>query len=84
MGLKTIEVNLPSDSVLIGRSISQIAPHLPKECLVISISRNNATLIPHGDFVLQKGDSLSVLVEENSIPLIQELLGDIKFEEAVE
>ena len=76
-GLKTIEVELPPDSVLIGRSVSQIAPHLPKECLVISISRKNATMIPHGDSVLQKGDRISVLVEENSIPFIQEKLRDI-------
>jgi CIC family chloride channel protein len=77
-GLKTIEMELTADSMLVGLSVKQIAAELPRECLVISIARGNTTLIPHGETVFQLGDVVSVLVQEESIPLIHERLKNIQ------
>lgn len=57
-------VNLVLDSTdgAVGKTIREIGPELPFECILISIRRNGKTLIPHGSTVFESGDDITAFV----------------------
>ena len=59
-----IEVDVDVDHVFEGKTVQEMAEHLPHDCILVSIRRNNRVLIPHGDTIIQKGDHLVTLASE--------------------
>ena len=44
---------------MIGKKLEEIS--LPRESIVILVKRGDKSYIPHGDFVLEKGDRVTIL-----------------------
>ncbi|MEX2401476.1 MAG: amino acid permease [Rhodothermales bacterium] len=59
-----IEPGGPSES-MIGRSLREA--DIPDKCLVAVVNRNGSSMIPSGSTVLQQGDVLTVIGEEDAI-----------------
>ena len=51
------------DSPVVGKQVKELA--LPHECLLTSVHRGRKVLILHGDTVLQAGDQVMALVEQD-------------------
>ena len=58
------EMDLDENHAFTGRNVQAMAKHLPHNCILVSIRRNNRVIIPHGDTILQKGDHLVTLASE--------------------
>lgn len=67
---------LPENSVLDGVALKDIV--FPKGSLLISLIRGGELTIPNGSTVLQTGDELVAVSEENSQRSLVKLLGDVK------
>ncbi|MCA9935237.1 MAG: chloride channel protein [Ardenticatenaceae bacterium] len=51
-----LEVEIPPHSPAAHQPLAKLACELPHDCVVVSIRRHGAVIIPHGDTVLQPGD----------------------------
>jgi CIC family chloride channel protein len=60
--LQFVECTLLPDSPAVGKPIRSV--NLPRECVLVSVRRGNARLIPHGDTVLQAGDYVTAYLSE--------------------
>ena len=58
-GTEFLDLEVASNSPVMGKTISEIAPHLPSECILISIRRDGRILIPNGNTILMAGDKLT-------------------------
>ena len=59
-----IEV-IVSNPKMVGRKISELT--LPKESLIVLIRGMEGYFVPHGDTVIQMGDSVTILGREESV-----------------
>jgi CIC family chloride channel protein len=59
--VRVIEVDISDGHPFMGKTVKEIAGDLPEDCILVSISRNNRVVIPHGNTVFQKGDHLVTL-----------------------
>ncbi|MCB0188119.1 MAG: chloride channel protein, partial [Caldilineaceae bacterium] len=57
-----LEIELKAGDQAINKTIQDVAPKLPKECILVSIRRNGKMMIPHGDTTLQIGDRITAFV----------------------
>jgi cell volume regulation protein A len=69
-----IEVRVPHASPITGRSITQL--DLPKGALVITIGRDNHTLVPSGATVLRGGDRLLVLADNAAATQVHNMMSE--------
>lgn len=69
--VEIIEFNLNPSSPLKGQALADIK--FPRQCLIASIVRNNEVIIPKGQDVLQKGDTVIVITVSNSFEAIRKL-----------
>ena len=60
------EVTVTSDE-LVGRSIGEIGPDLPDACLIALVNRDGTTQVPTADFVLEAGDTITLLGQRDSV-----------------
>ncbi len=67
-----LELTIPDDSIVIGRTIAELS--IPRAAVLVSIQRDDETIIPRGDTSLHEGDKITVLCERESIPDIKKLL----------
>ena len=67
-----IETEVDSSSDLAGEEIRDL--RLPKNTLIISISRDGETIFPHRDFVIEDGDKLLVIGQSSSITKVADVL----------
>ena len=61
-GMEFLEVEIPAGSPAAEQSLASLGSVLPHNCVVVSIRRDGALLIPHGDTVLRPGDRVTVFV----------------------
>ncbi len=54
-----VEIFLKEGDPVVGRTLQEIAPNLPYECILISVERNGRVTIPHGDTIFQVGDHIT-------------------------
>lgn len=59
--VEILKFRIPEGSVLDNLQVADITQSLSCDVLVCGVERNNEVLIPHGDFVLQAGDYISIL-----------------------
>jgi len=59
-------VELVNDE-LIGKPIREVGPMLPDTCLVALVTRNGETQVPDADFVVERGDKLTLLGRTSTV-----------------
>ena len=56
-----IEVTIEPYTKIIGKTIAEI--NIPRKAVIISIHRNDQTIIPRGDIQIHSGDVITLLCE---------------------
>ncbi|SDQ07071.1 sodium/proton antiporter, CPA1 family [Halopelagius longus] len=51
----------------IGRTVREVGPELPGDCLIALVARDGDTRVPNADFTLQKGDRITVMGANESV-----------------
>ncbi|PSP84991.1 potassium transporter [Halobacteriales archaeon QS_1_68_17] len=60
------EIEVTADS-LIGRSVREVGPELPDNCLVALVARDGDVRVPNADFVLERGDRITLLGDREAV-----------------
>lgn len=68
-----IELTIPSDSQVVGKQIVELG--LPESAVIILIKRQEASIVPRGGTVIESGDKLLFLTENNDLPKVKSILG---------
>jgi CIC family chloride channel protein len=68
-GKEFVEIEVSKDSPAAGKAVKELT--LPRDCLLTSVHRGRKVLILHGDTVLQPGDCISAVVEQESVAALQ-------------
>jgi hypothetical protein len=71
MRTQFLELNLPDDSSVVGKSIAELS--IPRNAVLVSIQRDDETIIPRGDTILNCGDVITILCERDTISAIKHL-----------
>ncbi len=58
-GTEFVEIFLTDGDIAVGKSVQEISPKLPEDCVLISIERNGRVIIPHGSTVFDVEDRLT-------------------------
>jgi len=69
------EIEVTSEEI-IGKPISEVGPILPDACLIALVSRNEETVVPTADYVIQQGDKLTLLGQRDPVRNGMKLCGD--------
>lgn len=72
--VQVIEVDITDSHRFNGQTVANVAGHLPRHCIVVSVRRSNRVIIPHGDTVIQMGDHLVTLASETCAAEVEQLL----------
>ncbi len=62
------------NEALIGKTIEEVGPMLPHDCLVALISRNGETMVPTAEYTIERGDKLTLLGQHDPVREGMELL----------
>jgi Trk K+ transport system NAD-binding subunit len=52
---------------LVGKAVREVGPMLPDECLIALVSRDGETRVPGADFVLEKGDRVTLIGQRDAV-----------------
>ena len=66
-GTEFVDLNISATSNANGKTISELAEHLPHDCILISVRRDGKVLIPHGETQLQTGDQLTAFIQSKDV-----------------
>jgi len=79
-GLDTelVELPVPSNSAVVGKSLVELG--LPRDSLVVLMTRNDTFIVPSGGTTLEPGDCLQVLVNKDNLPTVKAILSRPKEE----
>lgn len=69
-----LNIVLQRQDSAVGKTIEDIGPTLPRECILISIRREGKTLIPHGNTTFQSGDEITAFVASKDFDALQRCL----------
>lgn len=69
-----VEIEIKQGDSAVNKAILDVAPKLPKECILVSIRRNGKMMIPHGDTTLQVGDRITAFVAVKDAQAVHECL----------
>jgi len=64
-GTEFVVIELGPEDTAVGKTIQELAPNLPHECVLVSIRRDGRLLIPHGDTLLQPGDEITAFIDSD-------------------
>jgi cell volume regulation protein A len=67
-----VEVEVPLDSGAAGKQIVELG--LPNEVLIVLISRNGNFVVPRGSTLLQTGDRMLVLADEEGVAKVRSIV----------
>jgi trk system potassium uptake protein TrkA len=71
-----VQINVDSESSSVNKQIKDLV--IPSNTLLIAISRGKEVIIPRGDTVINKGDNILALADEDSQVTINKLFGSLK------
>ena len=60
-----VEIPLMADDKAVGKTVEEIAPSMPTDCVLVSIQRDGRVIIPHGDTVFQAGDLVTAFARNH-------------------
>jgi CIC family chloride channel protein len=72
-GPEFVELEIPPESPAVGMRLAELT--LPKDCVLVSIQRDQQLFIPHGDTVLQAGDRVTAFVEGDEAAALKQCVG---------
>lgn len=78
-----IEQRVKPTSALNGLSLSEISTKFKSNVLVCAVQRNNDTVIPDGNFVVEAGDKISIAANFNEINKLMRSVGQYQKKPAV-
>ena len=58
-----IDILLVADDKVVGKTVAEVAPTMPNDCVLITIKRSNRVIIPHGDTVFKAGDQVTAFIK---------------------
>ncbi|GJM16244.1 MAG: K+/H+ antiporter [Thermodesulfobacteriota bacterium] len=67
------EIVIPQDSSAIGKQVVELG--LPESAIIILIKRENSSIVPRGTTVIEGGDKLLFISENDDLPKIKSILG---------
>jgi len=70
-GTEIIDVEVSPQSPLAHQAVKELM--LPEGCVLVSVTRGNRMLIPHGDTRLVPGDHLTALVKEECVQEVRQV-----------
>jgi len=81
-GTEFLDLEVASNSPVADKPVSEIAPLLPSECILISIRRNGKILIPNGNTILLAGDKLTAFARSADVENIYQVFFSQKASES--
>jgi CIC family chloride channel protein len=61
-GTEFVEFTLQEGDLAVGKKLAELAPNLPRDCVVISVRQDGRLVIPHGNTVFHIGDHITAFV----------------------
>jgi len=74
-----VDMMVPYNSAIAGSAIVELG--LPRDSLIVLISRNDNFLVPSGGTILQEGDTILVLVNKTTLPQVRAILSRVRSHE---
>jgi cell volume regulation protein A len=71
-----LDLIIPENSVVIGKTLAEL--NLPPESLITVIYRDNEYIVPSGGSILEKGDTILILVNKDNIDVVKKIFTTIK------
>ncbi|MBI2620324.1 MAG: potassium/proton antiporter [Ignavibacteriales bacterium] len=71
-----VDLIIPYHSEAAGKSIIELG--MPRDSLIVLISRGNDFIVPSGGTILREGDAILVLVNKDNLPAVREIIGKQK------
>jgi potassium/hydrogen antiporter len=71
-----VDMMVPYNSSVAGSAIVELG--LPRDTLIVLISRNDNFVVPSGGTILQEGDTILVLVNRSTLPRVREILSRVR------
>ncbi|NLE77179.1 MAG: CBS domain-containing protein [Chloroflexi bacterium] len=68
-GREFLEMVVGSQADVAGQAVKNL--HLPQDCLLVSIHRGRRLVVPHGDTVLQPGDKVVALADNDGLAALR-------------
>ena len=69
---EAIELFVSGESSLVGKQIREIK--LPQNSLIVAISRENESIIPRGDFVIEENDKMVIFTRKEDVPAVEKMI----------
>jgi len=66
-GTEFVDLALADTDIAVGKSIYELAPQIPDDCVLVSVRRDGRILIPHGDTRLRDGDHITAFVRSQDV-----------------
>ncbi|VAW41857.1 hypothetical protein MNBD_CHLOROFLEXI01-3257, partial [hydrothermal vent metagenome] len=73
-----LDVEIMPNSKIIHKTVAEIAPELPYECVLVSVRRQGVLLVPHGDTVILPNDMLNVFLRRTDEEQLRACLGMVE------
>ena len=67
-----LEVSIPADSMAIGKTVADL--QIPRAAVLVSIKRGREIIIPHGDTLIMRNDTVTILCEKEITEAIKKIL----------
>ncbi len=71
---EAIEFVIPESCSAKGKSLKELK--MPKDSIVVSVSRNSEVIIPDGEFRLLAGDTIIVVLKSNVVSKVESIFSD--------
>ncbi|MDX1389683.1 MAG: chloride channel protein, partial [Acidobacteriota bacterium] len=73
-----VEIEVTPYSRCVGRSVAELGPDLPEDCLLISIRRADGQVIfPHGNTIMRVGDRIVAYARKDRLEELRRFLGAV-------
>ena len=69
-----IEVALTANDQAVGKTIQDMGPQLPHDCILVRIRRQGKMMIPHGNTVFQSGDDVTAFIRSGDFEEVYKTL----------
>ncbi len=69
--VELVQVDVPKGSAIVGKKIKDLG--LPEGIIIVSIYREEKTIIPKGETVFQQNDEVIAIVKKEHIDKIQQM-----------
>jgi trk system potassium uptake protein TrkA len=75
--LAIVEMSLTDDAPVVGKTVAAIAPSLPRNCVLVTLVRDEAVIIPRGDTMFAGDDRiLAITTLDQAAELQKALVGN--------